>query len=625
MPDRFSRPVETTYQLRRDRFAAQEQAYAAAERRALRIRICMACLAAAMLAVGWLTHGGLGWYAVGAIAIGGFFAMSIWADVAAWQRHRHGVLRRINEHGLARLHRDWNELPEPRVEVPPQHRAMADDLDLFGHASLFQLLCVAQTPAGIVTLRDWLLKPSSPDEIQRRQEAVRELAPQVELRETFLLEGILLAASGKATQRLIHWAESAPWLAQRRWLVWLVRILPAIVLLAPALAAVGLLSFEGAGVVILAVLALNTLVIVVFGGRVNDLFSNLGLHHGQAAGYVRLFEIVDRLPIACDELQCLRNDIAGPHGGVLCRMRQLDWIARLANPRHSPLAKIPILILQFLLLYDFQLLSLLEAWQVRYGRLVGGWLATLGRFEALCCLATLAHDNPEWTMPTVGSGVEGFRALKLGHPLLPVEVRVDNEVEIRSGGEVLLVTGSNMSGKSTLLRAIGLAAVMAQAGAPVCSAQLVMPPLVLGTSTRNRDSLEDGVSLYMAELKRLKEIVELARIARSDSGRQLLFLFDEILLGTNSRDRHLATERVLAHLLHHDAIGAVSTHDLDLATSEALRDKCRPVHFRETLHDEQAEKPMTFDYQLRPGLAPTSNALKLLELVGLDGQNSPSN
>jgi DNA mismatch repair ATPase MutS len=227
------------------------------------------------------------------------------------------------------------------------------------------------------------------------------------------------------------------------------------------------------------------------------------------------------------------------------------------------------------------------------------------------------YDHPEWTLPEVRASADRFQARQLGHPLLRNETRVANDVEIGPAGSILLVTGSNMSGKSTLLRAAGVNAVLAQAGAPACAERLVMPPLALATSMRIRDSLEDGVSFYMAELLRLKEIVDLGREPQRRSGRVLLYLLDEILLGTNSRERHIAVVRVLHDLLARGAIGAVSTHDLELATSEPLCGVCRCVHFRETLHGRHAERPMTFDYRLRPGPATTTNALKLLELVGL--------
>ncbi|MCH5374628.1 MAG: DNA mismatch repair protein, partial [Planctomycetes bacterium] len=222
-----------------------------------------------------------------------------------------------------------------------------------------------------------------------------------------------------------------------------------------------------------------------------------------------------------------------------------------------------------------------------------------------------------WSFPDVDVTAEKFTARGLGHPLLPVDCVVPNDVEVGPRDTFLLVTGSNMSGKSTLLRSIGVNAVLAEAGSPVCAAQLIMPPGVLATSMRVHDSLELGVSFYMAELMRLKEVVDSAGRMKARVDRRLLYLLDEILQGTNSRERHIAVERVLHHLLRHGAIGAVSTHDLELATSPLLRESCRAVHFRETLHGHGHERPMTFDYRLRQGVATTTNALKLLEIVGL--------
>ncbi len=192
-----------------------------------------------------------------------------------------------------------------------------------------------------------------------------------------------------------------------------------------------------------------------------------------------------------------------------------------------------------------------------------------------------------------------------------------NDVEVGPQGTVLLVTGSNMSGKSTLLRSIGLNAMLAEAGGPVCAQMLQMPPLTVTTSMRIQDSLEDGVSFFMAELKRLKNIVDEASDYTHRGDRALLYLLDEILQGTNSVERHMAVARVLAHLVVKGAIGAVSTHDLELAQSPELANCCQAVHFRETLHDEACVQQMTFDYRLRAGIATTTNAMKLLELVGL--------
>src|SRR4030095_16724370 len=208
-----------------------------------------------------------------------------------------------------------------------------------------------------------------------------------------------------------------------------------------------------------------------------------------------------------------------------------------------------------------------------------------------------------------------FAAKELGHPLITDERRVTNDVRVGPPGTFLLVTGSNMSGKSTLLRAIGVNAVLAQAGGPVCAASLRMPPVTLAASILVEDSLAEGVSFFMAELKRVQRIVEESDRVQGE-GRVLLYLLDEVLRGTNSEERQIAVRRVLRHLLRRGAIGAVSTHDLQLAEMEELKPACVPVHFRETLHPG-GDPPMTFDYKMRPGVATTVNALTLMELVGL--------
>jgi DNA mismatch repair ATPase MutS len=229
----------------------------------------------------------------------------------------------------------------------------------------------------------------------------------------------------------------------------------------------------------------------------------------------------------------------------------------------------------------------------------------------------LAHDNPAWRFPELDEHADRLTAVALGHPLLPAATRVANDVTVGPPGTLLLVTGSNMSGKSTLLRAIGLNVVLAQAGAPVCAERLTMPLVEVRTSIRLADSLERGVSLFMAELERLKEIVDAAR--ETARPRPLLYLLDEILHGTNTAERLIAARAVLGHLVRAGAIGAVTTHDLTLAADGALAAASHPVHFTEqvTTGNGDVASAMTFDYRLRPGLATSTNALKLLALVGL--------
>jgi hypothetical protein len=615
--------IETIYRRRADEFLAAERRYAFQERMVMHLRVAVFFVAVAMFVVGWNSREPRWWHIAGCIAIGGFFAAVARHEYIRRQMLRNSLFRQINEQAIARLRREWKGLPETRVEVPPKHQAVAADLDLFGHASLFHLLCAANTPLGIRVLRDWLLEPAAPDEIRRRQLAVAELAPHLDLRQTLIVEGRLLADRGRSAERFVEWAEGSPWLALRPWLRWLCRSATATALLIPLLTCCGVLPFEiGAGA-FFAVLCVNVNIIALFGGKVHGVFTVLNLRRGEAARYLRMFELMYSMPDSSSELDAVKREATGLGGGVLLRMRQLNRIAGLARIRHEPLFKYFFYLpLEFMFLYDFHVLNLLETWQAKHGGYARRWFLALGKFEALCSLATLVHDHPRWTMPEIDAAVERLQARQLGHPLLPCETCVPNDVEIGPAGSFLLVTGSNMSGKSTLLRAIGVNAVLAQAGAPVCAERLTMPPVALATSMRIRDSLEDGVSFYMAELLRLKEIVEAARDGDSRNHRPLLYLLDEILLGTNSRERHLAVVRVLRHLLKCGAIGAISTHDLELGTNEPLAGVCRCVHFCETLHDRDAERPMTFDYKVRPGIATTSNALKLLEIVGLGAEET---
>jgi DNA mismatch repair ATPase MutS len=271
--------------------------------------------------------------------------------------------------------------------------------------------------------------------------------------------------------------------------------------------------------------------------------------------------------------------------------------------------------IQAVTLWDLHVLRRLEIWQRDAGREVRAWFDAVGELEALAALAALHHDHPRWCFPEL---VDDPRVIAedLGHPLLPPASCVANDVSLGPPGTFLLVTGSNMSGKSTLLRAIGANAVLAHAGGPVCASRMQLPLLILGTSFRVQDSLADGVSYFMAELRRLKEVVD--RAASVEDDRVLLFLLDEILLGTNVAERQIAVQQVLGQLVEHRALGAVATHDLSLADAEGLAERCQPIHFTETFFRDDDGPQMTFDYRARAGVSPTTNALKLLELVGLD-------
>jgi hypothetical protein len=523
--------------------------------------------------------------------------------------------RIINEQQIQRRQRVWTGLPVPHVQVPDDVAALSRDLDLFGSASVFQWLCLAQTPLGILRLRDWLICPPDPTTTTARQEAVRRLAHNTQLREELQLRGRLVALSGKGPDRFLAWTESPGWLAARTQLKWLVRVLALIMLLLITTALFTpyrLAAFFG----IVALVVVHLIINLLYVPPIHDLFEIVASRQNDVTQYRAALSVLRDLPSDCTKFVEIRRSLGRDAEEPLRCLDSLSRRVRLAAARHSPLWGIPYLFLQWFLLWDFHVLSVIEAWQVRHGQRARQWFEALAELEALASLSAVAFDNPSWAFAQVDRQHTCFAAGQLGHPLLGDDVRVANDVQIGPPGTFLLVSGSNMSGKSTLLRAVGVNVLLGQAGSPTCSVDCKMPPLEVATSMRIGDSLVDGVSFYMAELRRLKQIVDLA-VDRSSDRPRLLYLLDEILQGTNSAERHIAVMRVVRHLLDTGAIGAMSTHDLELARSRELADACQSVHFREQIVERDGTSVMTFDYRMRPGVATTTNALKLLELVGL--------
>ena len=565
------------------------------------------------LAAGLAQSGAAIWLAAGLLAMGGFLALVWWYGRVLAEAERFHQLAEINCQAVARVRRRWESIPLRSGGNASADDALAGDLDLFGRASLFHLVSTANTPIGVRTLSDWFLHPADPHTVRERQEAVAELAPTLEMRQELQRRGLRVADAGSDPGKFLEWAKSAPWLTGRHWVIWASRILPLSILACVILAAMGALPASSWLLPFGLTIALSSM----YCQQMHEIFAAISTRHGEIGDYADLFQWIDAASVNSAPMKELQGRTT-THGAEACHeIQRLGRIMDLANLRFSSMA---YFLIQSVTAWDFHILALLERWQRRNGNHVRSWFEALAQWEALASLAGLAHDNPTWIFPTLQhqpSGQQSLQARELGHPLIPEDRRVANDVSVGPPGTFLMVTGSNMSGKSTLLRAIGANVVLGQAGAPVCARQLVFPPVLLATSMRIHDSLASGVSFYMAELKRLKQIVDAAREQSADSKRVLLYLLDEILQGTNTAERQIAVRRVLAHLLAEGALGAISTHDLQLAADPALAEAGRAVHFRETIHVESGRQEMTFDYKLREGLATTSNALKLLEMVGL--------
>jgi hypothetical protein len=518
---------------------------------------------------------------------------------------------------IARCRRDWDKVATPRVEPPDRFRPVSVDLDVFGQASLVQLFSPVRTAVGLPILADWLTTAAIADEIRLRQRAVSELLNNDAWREEFQLRCRIAAQSPVGSERFLAWIESPSWLLTRPMLVWFARGSAALTIFFVVAFFAGWLPAQVSGVAMMLMIGLNFLTSVFTSGKVHEIFERVSSRKNEVSQYVGLFGQMGSIEAYSDRLRDLRSaTIQGPMSAAQ-GMNSLASIVWLGNLRRHGILFLAYLFLQFVALWDLHLLHWLERWKEKYRGAVSSWFASLGQVEVLAAMATLAYEHPEWVIPIVEpSDPPRLSADRLGHPLLPNDGRVCNDIDVGPPGQVLIVTGSNMSGKSTMLRSIGLNVILAQMGSVVCAARMVLSPVILETSMRIDDSLADGVSFFMAELRRLKVIVDRSLEIRAGGG-QFLFLLDEILQGTNSRERHIAVGAVIQQLLDNGAFGAFTTHDLDLASDDGLRSRSQAVYFIEAFVPGPQGDVMTFDYRMRPGVAPTTNALKLLKIVGL--------
>lgn len=546
---------------------------------------------------------------VGVAAIAAFIALVVMHGRTLEQVARAAIGQSVNTIGLARLQRDWRTLPavaddDGGVHAPP----FAGDLDVIGPASLRQWIGRAATMAGSRRVRDWLFMPADRSAIAARQAAVIELAPKALWRESLLIEGMRASAPSGELERFLGWAEKNDSAVPRA--MWIV--VPALTVGILGLLAAQIAGWT-AGVWWIAPCLAGIVLSFALAASMYRTFDTISMGERVLLQHAAMLALVEQETWNAPALKETAERLTHTESAS----RMITRLARLAEwselRRSAALLHFPI---EAFTLWDFHVLFAIERWRARYGRHVRGWLEVLGEIDALATLAAIRHDEPEWSFPEIDHTAATIEAVDLGHPLIPAERRVGNDVAVGPPGTVLLVTGSNMSGKSTLLRAIGVNVLLAQAGAPVCAARFTLPPCDLQTSLRVQDSLERGLSYFMAALARLKAVVDAADRQRG-SPRRVVYLLDEVLQGTNSAERATAVRAIAQHLLDAGAIGAMTTHDLAIASEEPFASRARLVHFSEQVH---ADGSMTFDYVLRDGLATSRNALRLMQLMGLQPQ-----
>jgi hypothetical protein len=505
----------------------------------------------------------------------------------------------LYERGLARLDDRWIGLGATGERFSDPAHPYAEDLDLFGRGSLFELLSIARTHVGEETLAEWLRSPASLEVVRKRQEAVTELRPKLDLREDLSLlgEGV---PSGESARGLAAWA-SGPYWNISPW------VRPAAIAISVLTTGTLILWFMGFSVVpFFVTLIIRALYLYSLREPVQRVISEVD---GPGNNLSLLSDLLKRLERESNESPLLVElrealDVAGsPPSKQIARLSRLvELLDSRRNFIFAPVAAI--------LLWPLQCAISIEEWRQQNGSAVGRWLAAVGEFEALNSLACYSYEHPQDPFPELTVSPGQFESEALGHPLIPERRNIRTDLRLTGELRVLIVSGSNMSGKSTLLRTIGVNTVLALAGAPVRARRLRLSSLQVGASIRIQDSLQAGASRFYAEITRLRQIVEL-----TEGERPVLFLLDEILHGTNSHDRQIGAEKLVGGLLKRGAIGLITTHDLALARiADELDARAANVHFEDHLEDGQ----MRFDYLLRPGVVQRSNALELMRSVGLE-------
>jgi ABC-type multidrug transport system fused ATPase/permease subunit len=524
---------------------------------------------------------------------------------------RNSVLLHIRRTQVARMRLDWEHIPdryraEPRLEHP-----FEIDLDITGPHSLHRLLNTAVSREGSTRLANWLLstKPD-PAATQQRQQLVRELTPLVRFRDKLLLNS-LIASQHMAEQvegeRLQRWLSQHMPSASLPLLFWITALLNALTLVLLALN-----LFVAMPQFWIFTLVGGLLFFFLTAKQRGDIFEDASYLRYSFATISAVFTYLEQYPYG-----------RHPHVRQLCEpfwadhtqspSRLLQRVGRISSAATLKNNGLLWLIVNALIPWDAYCAYRLSQYKERISQRLPTWLHVWFELEALCSLATFAYLNPEYTMPEVVSHEDQtvlFEAQTLGHPLLPVEKKVTNSFSLDRSGEVIIITGSNMAGKSTFLRTLGINLCLAYAGGPVNAQRLRVSLLRIFTCIRVSDSVTEGYSYFYAEVRRLRHLLDALELSNEYP---LFFLIDEIFKGTNNRERLIGSRSYIRAMVGRNCVGAISTHDLELVKLAESVPQVQNYHFRE----EVVNGNMIFDYILRPGPCPTTNALKIMQMEGL--------
>ena len=536
-----------------------------------------------------------------AVPLLAFALLAAWHDRVIRAANRAARAIDFYDHGIARLEDRWQNLGEPGTRFLTEDHLYVRDLDIFGAGSLFQLLSLARTQLGEERLASWLTAGAALPEIRQRQAAIAELREARDFREALATAGG--ASSDIDTAALSAWA-SAPAAPESVWLR------AAAVILAAAIVGTGFWWARGGPESPLVVVILLKMVLThPSRTRVDRVVHGVERPLRQLDTLADTLSLIEHATFSSQRLVTIRSEMMSqgvvPSEAIRRLARLADMLDWRRNAIFAPISA--------LLSWPLHLASAIEAWRREFGPKVLAWLSAIAESEALSSLGAYAYEHPEDPFPAfIEAGPARFEAVSLGHPLVPAARMIRNDVALTEHVRLLIVSGSNMSGKSTLLRTIGVNVVLAMAGAPVRASALSLTPLSVGATLHVHDSLQAGRSRFFAEISRIRQIADLAGKVPEP-----LFLLDELFQGTNSHDRRIGSEALLRNLIDRGAIGLTTTHDLALtAIADQSDGRAVNVHFEDQLRDGE----LVFDYRMRSGPVTHSNALALMKAVGLPVQ-----
>ncbi len=529
----------------------------------------------------------------------GFSKFITWHRNISRQARHNQFLVAINEGEIAALDHRYNQFKSGDEFVDPMH-PYTIDLDIFGNYSLFQYCDRTATAIGKKELAHFLSTQADEEEIIARQLAIKELGPKLDWRQNFQAIGSVTKDDPGHLRLLELWLSDLPFVYNNRWLKLSLFAVPIWMLLGLSMA-IYYLSWKLAVLFIL----LPAFILSRTATKVNETHNRTTHAEKMLSFYASLIQHIEDEPFESPKLNALKNNFDIQSNKASSSIQQLSNIISQLNVRHNAFA----VLLNLAGLWDLHWVNKLEKWKATNKTYLPKWFAALQQFEAINSLATLHYNNPNWAFPVIVRNNQ-LNSLQLGHPLIPISKRVSNDFAIPTQAHIKLITGSNMAGKSTFLRTVGVNIILAMCGSVVCAEELSLPILQVYTSMRTQDALHESTSSFYAELKRLKVIIE--AVQNQDN---TFFLLDEILKGTNSKDRHTGSRALIEQMIKSKGAGMIATHDLELGNMEAttngaIENLCMEV--------EVEGGDLIFDYKIKKGVSKSFNATILMKEMGIE-------